>query len=76
MEITHYPDGTPVSIHQLNYKEKEWYKRGCEKSAERGKQRITCECGTEISYGHRAYHNNTQKHKKLMRTLENKQIPH
>ena len=72
MEITHYPDGTPIPLYQLNWREKEWYKKGIEKSKERSKRRIICECGTEICLGSKYYHINTQKHKKLMRTLENK----
>jgi hypothetical protein len=72
METIQLPDGTTLRL--FEWKEKEWYKRGKEKSSERNKQRFTCECGTEICVGHKSSHIHTQKHKQLMRTLEKNKI--
>ena len=68
MEILQLPDGTTIRL--FEWKEKEWYKRGIAKQ----KERITCECGTEICVGHKSSHIHTQKHKQLMRTLEKNKI--
>jgi hypothetical protein len=68
------PDGTTKTIRLFEWKEKEWYKRGMAKNREKSKQRITCECGNEISFGSKSGHIHTQKHKQLMRSLEKNKI--